>query len=213
MYIIWTSYMHIICTPYALCTFQSFHRSPLTRRLPVVSPRRSLDFLREMRRTQIRPNHNTRRLVANFRRGLGPKRMAPKNVPNNVVFVGFYARIWMGSSNADNENIWEYMTMMVWLAKDGSFWGNKMGSSNHHNNNDASIMMVLLTKMFFISWDCSVMQCGITSRRLFFFQDFIGLNDCLRWIWHIWVNPQSEGPQIYGRILLGELSWMLLVGE
>ena len=36
--------MHIICTPYALCTFQSFHRSPLTRRLPVVSPRRSLDF-------------------------------------------------------------------------------------------------------------------------------------------------------------------------
>lgn len=71
MYIIWTSYMHIICTPYALCTFQSFHRSPLTRRLPVVSPRRSLDFLREMRRTQIRPNHNTRRLVKNFRRGLG----------------------------------------------------------------------------------------------------------------------------------------------
>ena len=54
-----------------------------------------------------------------------------------------------------------------------------MGSTNH-NNNDASIMMVLLAKMFFISWDCSAMQCGITSRRLFFFQDFIRLNDCLR---------------------------------
>ena len=56
-----------------------------------------------------------------------------------------------------------------------------MGSTNHNNNNDASIMMVLLAKMFFISWDCSAMlQCGITSRRLFFFQDFIRLNDCLR---------------------------------